>query len=108
MVSVPEVSLLLAIKSIHVLILHSHLLCRLAIKAVRGCERGNVSRETFAVFMQPEFHSSMDLPAGRTLEDTQCAEAEGALPSNVRTISKRWKLGMTFGDFSNATFAAFY
>lgn len=77
--------------------------------AVRGCKGGgSVSRETFAVFMEPEFHSSMDLPASRTLEDTQCIDAERSLPKNVRTISKRWKLGMNFGEFSNATFAAFY
>jgi len=76
--------------------------------AVRGCKGGTVSRETFAVFMEPEYHSSMELPVSRTLEDTQCIEAEQSLPSNVRTISKRWKLGMTFGEFSNATFAAFY
>mmetsp|Transcript_4737 Transcript_4737/g.10175 ORF Transcript_4737/g.10175 Transcript_4737/m.10175 type:complete len:416 (-) Transcript_4737:140-1387(-) len=76
--------------------------------AVRGCKGGNVSRETFAVFMEPEYHSSMNLPPSRTLEDTQCIDAEKSLPSNVRTISKRWKLGMTFGEFSDATFAAFY
>jgi len=78
-------------------------------QAVRGCKEGTgVSRETFAVFMEPEYHSSMDLPTSRTLEETQCIEAEQSLPSNVRTISKRWKLGMNFGEFSDATFAAFY
>ena len=67
-----------------------------------------MSRETFAVFMEPEFHSAMDLPIGRTLEDTQCVEDERWLPSSVRTLRSRWKLGMTFGDFSNATFSAFH
>lgn len=76
--------------------------------AVRGCSNGgDISRETFAIFMEPEYHSKMDLPAGRTLDDTQCIEAEQWLPSNVRTLRSRWELGMNFGDFSNATFSAF-
>jgi len=77
--------------------------------AVRGCRgAGNISRETFAIFMEPEYHSRMDLPLGRSLEDTQCIEAEQWLPSNVRTLRSRWKIGMNFGDFSNATFSAFH
>jgi len=76
--------------------------------AVRGSNRGNVSRETFAVFMEPEYHSTMNLPTGRTLDDTQCIEAEQWLPSSVKTLRSRWKLGMNFGDFSNATFSAFH
>lgn len=76
--------------------------------AVRGCKGGGISRETFAVFMEPEYHSSMQLPNGRTLEHTQCIEAERYLPRNVRTLSSRWKPGMNFGEFSDATFAAFH
>ncbi|KAL7525192.1 hypothetical protein ACHAWF_001246 [Thalassiosira exigua] len=76
--------------------------------AVRGCARGNVSRETFAVFMEPEYHSGMNLPDGRTLSDAQHIEAEKYLPKNVRALSSRWKPGMNFGEFSEATFAAFH
>eukprot|EP00956_Cyclotella_meneghiniana_P000036 scaffold83_cov57-Cyclotella_meneghiniana.AAC.2 len=76
--------------------------------AVRGCASANVTRETFAVFMEPEYHTNMDLPEGRTVEDTQCAEAEKWLPPNVRTLRSRWRPGMNFGEFSNATFAAFH
>jgi hypothetical protein len=50
----------------------------------------------------------MNLPEGRTVEDTQCAEAETWLPANVRTLKSRWKPGMNFGEFSNATFDAFH
>eukprot|EP00577_Skeletonema_sp_RCC1716_P015393 CAMPEP_0113416040 /NCGR_PEP_ID=MMETSP0013_2-20120614/24906_1 /TAXON_ID=2843 ORGANISM="Skeletonema costatum, Strain 1716" /NCGR_SAMPLE_ID=MMETSP0013_2 /ASSEMBLY_ACC=CAM_ASM_000158 /LENGTH=439 /DNA_ID=CAMNT_0000303073 /DNA_START=204 /DNA_END=1523 /DNA_ORIENTATION=+ /assembly_acc=CAM_ASM_000158 len=76
--------------------------------AVRGCKKGGISRSTFAVFMEPEYHSSMDLPAGRSVSDTQCEEAEKSLPKTVRTLRSRWKLGMNFGEFSEATFAAFH
>ena len=78
--------------------------------AVRGLasKASRISRETFAVFMEPEYHSSMALPDGRTLEDTQCARAEEWLPRSVRTLRSRWKPGMNFGEFSEATFAAFH
>jgi len=78
--------------------------------AVRGCSNSNnnISRETFAVFMEPEYHSTMSLPEWRTLADTQCVEDEKYLPQSVKTLRSRWKLGMTFGEFSNATFAAFH
>eukprot|EP00574_Skeletonema_japonicum_P014007 CAMPEP_0201720356 /NCGR_PEP_ID=MMETSP0593-20130828/5346_1 /ASSEMBLY_ACC=CAM_ASM_000672 /TAXON_ID=267983 /ORGANISM="Skeletonema japonicum, Strain CCMP2506" /LENGTH=429 /DNA_ID=CAMNT_0048210995 /DNA_START=144 /DNA_END=1433 /DNA_ORIENTATION=+ len=76
--------------------------------AVRGCKTGGISRSTFAVFMEPEYHSSMNLPAGRSVSDTQCEEAEKSLPKTVRTLRSRWKVGMNFGEFSDATFAAFH
>ena len=76
--------------------------------AVRGCNKNGISRSTFAVFMEPEYHSSMNLPPGRTVDDTQCVEAERSLPKSVRTLRLRWKLGMNFGEFSAATFAAFH
>ena len=77
--------------------------------AVRGCKGGNVSRETFAVFMEPEYHSSMKLPEGRTLEHTQCIKAERWLPRNVRTLRSRWKLGMNVstGIYAIALFQTF-
>ena len=77
--------------------------------AVRGCKGGgNISRETFAIFMEPEYHSKMDLPDGRNLADTQCIAAEQHLPTTCRTLRSRWKMGQNFGQFSDATFAAFH
>lgn len=80
--------------------------------AVRGCgateaARG-VSRETLAVFMEPEYHGDMNLPPGRTLEQTQRKESERHLPPSVRTLRDRWKEGMNFGEFSDATLKAFH
>lgn len=74
--------------------------------AVRGCRAGDVTREALAVFMEPECDGDMDLPPSKTLRDVQ--DASIALPTGVRTLSQRWKPGMNFGDFSIATFAAFY
>jgi len=86
--------------------------------AVKGCQfplnadtktnKSGISRESFAVFMEPEYHGDMDIPKGKTLEDTQRRGAEFFLPKNVRTLRSRWKQGMNFGHFSNATFEAFH
>ena len=50
----------------------------------------------------------MSIPEGKSMEDAQWKESENHLPSTVRTLRSRWKQGMNFGEFSNATFAAFY
>ena len=80
--------------------------------AVRGCSPGasntNVSRETFAVFMEPEYHGDMSIPTGRTVDDTQKRETEKHLPKNVRVLRSRWRENMNFGEFSHATFKAFH
>ena len=49
----------------------------------------------------------MDLPVGISVDDTN-AEAEKWLPPNVRTLKSRWQPGMSIGQFSDATFAAFH
>mmetsp|Transcript_21617 Transcript_21617/g.30286 ORF Transcript_21617/g.30286 Transcript_21617/m.30286 type:complete len:138 (-) Transcript_21617:196-609(-) len=77
--------------------------------AVRGCTSEVLcTRESFAVFMEPEFHGLMEIPSGRTLADTQKKDVEKFLPQTVKPLRSRWtSQGMTFGEFSNATFAAF-
>ena len=50
----------------------------------------------------------MNIPVGKTIEDAQGKESESHLPATVKTLRSRWKQGMNFGEFSNATFAAFY
>jgi len=81
--------------------------------AVRGCsgiggKSSVVSRESFAVFMEPEYHDAINIPSGKTLDETQKREAEIHLPKTVLSLRSRWKPEMNFGEFSNATFAAFY
>jgi len=81
--------------------------------AVRGCDPKDetcqgVSRESFAIFMEPEFYGEMQIPMGKSIEDTQKKEWQKNLPPTVKTLRSRWKEGMNFGEFSNATFAVFY
>ena len=76
--------------------------------AVRGSEVTGHSRQTFAVFMEPEHDGPMPLPPGRTVGDVQSGEAVKFLPKGCKTLGSRWKEGMDFGEFSEATFASFY
>jgi|EP01046_Picozoa_sp_COSAG06_P069734 isopenicillin N synthase-like dioxygenase len=76
---------------------------RPSIAAARG-----VSRETMAVFMEPEHSGEMQLPTGKTVEDVQSGIAIRHLPRSVSSLASRWKVGQNFGDFSEATFSTFY
>ena len=64
-----------------------------------------VTRESFAVFMEPDFDAPLAIPAGRTLD--QCQASNVVLPPSVRPLRTRWKPGQTFGDFHVATISAF-
>ena len=79
-----------------------------AVRGPSGQTAAGISRETMAVFMEPEYSGEMTLPAGRTVEDVQSGEAVKFLPSSIRTLASRWKPGMNFGEFSDATFNTFY
>jgi isopenicillin N synthase-like dioxygenase len=74
--------------------------------AVRGTS--GASRQTYAQFMEPEFDFPMTIPSGRTVADAQDAQALQSLPATVKPLKARWRDGMTFGEFSDATFAAFH
>jgi hypothetical protein len=67
-----------------------------------------VSREMFAVFMEPDWSEPMDGPAGRSLEDTQTAVAAGKLPPGVPALGSRWKEGQNFAEFTQQTLASYY
>lgn len=79
-----------------------------AVKGPSGSDATGISRETMAVFMEPEFSGEMSIPEGRSVEDVQSGEAVKFLPSSVKTLASRWKDGMDFGEFSDATFNTFY
>ena len=79
--------------------------------AVRGAEGAGavgISRDTFAVFMEPEYDGALELPAGKSVADVQSGEAVRWLPKTVKTLGSRWVEGMDFGEFSEKTFEAFY
>jgi hypothetical protein len=63
---------------------------------VRAARVPGVSRNTFAVFMQPNVHCPLSMPAGRAL-DTLLAHDQG-----------RWHPGMSFGEFAETTMRDYY
>ncbi|CAM9581527.1 unnamed protein product [Ascophyllum nodosum] len=76
--------------------------------AVRSTSRPGISREAFAVFMQPGWAESMDTPIGTGLESTRSLHAASLLPRAAAPITERLRPGMDFGAFSAATVDAFY
>mmetsp|Transcript_47231 Transcript_47231/g.57185 ORF Transcript_47231/g.57185 Transcript_47231/m.57185 type:complete len:141 (-) Transcript_47231:203-625(-) len=69
-----------------------------------GCD--GLSREAFAVFMEPEYDGELNVPEGKNGDDV--VGGEDFLPEGVVTLRKRWRMGMNFGEFSEETFKAFY
>ena len=72
-----------------------------------------VSRESFAVFMEPEWGELMRGPEGRDHAETQSAAAAAALPKGCPPLLRRWGSedcpfsACDFGTFSTVTYKAF-
>ena len=78
------------------------------VKAPAGPASVGVSRGTLAVFMQPMWHAAMSAPAGADERVLRGARGE-LLPPGVPPLASRWKgEQQTFGEFTNATWAAYY
>lgn len=82
--------------------------------AVRGSKMANVSRETFAVFMEPMWMEPMTIPAGLDPLHAQSQSAAANLPPGVPKLSTRWEYRpageepQTFGQFSEKTHQSYY
>jgi isopenicillin N synthase-like dioxygenase len=72
-----------------------------------GPASANVSRETFAVFMEPEMFEPMSVPS-----EADSANITGGttkfLPKGVPSLASRWNAQQDFGTFTNATLAAYH
>ena len=83
--------------------------------AVRGSKMTGVSRETFAVFMEPMWMEPMAVPAGVSPAQAQSQSAAANLPPGVPVLSTRWEHradtalpAQTFGEFSEKTHQSYY
>ena len=76
--------------------------------AVRGSSMPGVCRDTFAVFMEPDYDEAMTIPDGIDLDNAQSQTAISNLPSGISPIMKRWKSGMDFSNFTDATLNSYY
>ena len=86
---------------------------------MRGSSIPDISRETFAVFMEPMWDCDMVAPHGVDPQQTQSQSAAMNLPPGVPTLSKRWvamaahevggeRKAQSFGEFSEATHKSYY
>uniref|UniRef100_A0A7S2QT45 Non-haem dioxygenase N-terminal domain-containing protein n=1 Tax=Norrisiella sphaerica TaxID=552664 RepID=A0A7S2QT45_9EUKA len=73
--------------------------------AVRGARVPNVSRESYAVFMQPSWDELMDVPKGVKPQNAQSAQAAEHLPSRVPTLASRY--GTKACPFTSCNYSAF-
>ncbi|KAJ1628902.1 hypothetical protein T492DRAFT_1014742 [Pavlovales sp. CCMP2436] len=93
---------------------HSGGLLQATPHAVRGSIIPGVCRETFAVFMEPEWGYPMAVPDGMDPLATQTADATRQLPKGVPPLHKRWGTPTcpfttcNFGAFTEVTFKSFY
>jgi len=76
--------------------------------AVRGSKVPLISRETFAVFMEPNWAEPMNCPAGIEPEAAQSQAAAASLPPGVPALSSRWSPDQTFGEFTDKTLSSYY
>ena len=76
--------------------------------AVRASPMPSLSRQTFAVFMEPEPHFPMSLPGGVAVERLLTAKALLNLPAAVPRMDRRWRGEDDFGQFTTKTLTAYH
>lgn len=86
--------------------------------AVRGSYLPDISRETYAVFMEPMYDALMLAPHGVDPQQTQTQSAAANLPPGVPPLATRWipvsaheadvKQAQTFGEFTEQTHKSYY
>lgn len=67
-----------------------------------------ISRETFGVFMEPNWDYPMAVPQGTDPHSAQCATAVENLPPGVPSLLSRWTLDQLFGDFTKKCLEAYH
>ena len=76
---------------------------------MRGSSAPNVSRESFAVFMEPMWMDVMSCPEGVDPANAQSQSAAANLPRGVPPLASRWlSPSQTFGEFTDETLKSYY
>jgi isopenicillin N synthase-like dioxygenase len=76
--------------------------------AVRGAKVEGISRETFAVFMEPGWLEPMNCPDGMSESEAQSQSSAENLPPGVPSLASRWMTTQNFGEFTDATLNSYY
>ncbi len=78
------------------------------VKGATGPAAIGVSRDTFAVFMEPMFDEPMNLPDGSSVDSVVRGSASKYLPQGVPLLASRWKPEQDFGVFTETTLKSYY
>jgi len=78
------------------------------VRAAQGDKARGISRETFAVFMEPMWDEKMSVPEGSNIENILKSTSSTYLPHGVPTLGSRWNPEMDFGQFTDATLKSYY
>eukprot|EP00164_Ancoracysta_twista_P004273 GFYU01005757.1.p1 GENE.GFYU01005757.1~~GFYU01005757.1.p1 ORF type:complete len:374 (+),score=149.88 GFYU01005757.1:63-1184(+) len=78
------------------------------VRAAKGPGSDGVSRESFAVFMEPEWDEAMTVPEGVDPTEAQKAGSAQYLPEGVPVLEARWQPTMDFGGFTKETLKCYY
>lgn len=76
------------------------------VKAAKGLT--GVSRETLAVFLEPQWNEPMDMPEEVDKAIIKDIFSKQNLPEGVPTLGSRWEEGIHFGRFTKNTLSAYY
>jgi isopenicillin N synthase-like dioxygenase len=76
------------------------------VRGTLGEDSNGVSRETFAVFMEPMMFEPMDIPQGATEHNVTRGSAH--LPEGVPHLATRWNQQQDFAKFSEETLKSYY
>jgi isopenicillin N synthase-like dioxygenase len=63
----------------------------------------DIARVTFALFMEPNYNEKLNIPEGAKIEDVKTSQIY-----KVPKVQDRFIPGMTFGEFTDATYNKFY
>jgi isopenicillin N synthase-like dioxygenase len=78
------------------------------VRGAQGVNSIGVSRDTFAVFMEPMWDEKMNIPEGTNIENVQKGSSSKYLPPGVPLLANRWNPNMNFGEFTEITLKSYY
>lgn len=75
---------------------------------VMGGGKGGASRESFAVFMEPNWDEPMTIPGGFDPAQAKMGSRKELLPVGVPLLEDRWVPDAPFDDFTSRTLKSYY
>jgi len=78
------------------------------VRGAQGPQSEGVSRETYAMFMEPMWDEKMMIPEGCDVDNVTRGSSTQHLPPGVPLLGKRWNSTQDFGQFTEVTLKSYY